>query len=141
MIDRISKRITFHPVIQAALDEGGYIAGGAGRALYLRKDMRDYLQVDGKHEKELTTTVGNMTFSFPYTMRPAGDIDIFFPSREKYNAAHERLSKMLSEKGLATALSVTFHVHLAEDKRALPNPAYKYTHNTPIQLVDRKSVV
>lgn len=135
MIERISRRITFHPVIQAALDEGGYIAGGAGRALYLRKDMRDYLQVDGKHEKELTTTVGNMTFSFPHTTRPAGDIDIFFPSREKYNAAHERLSKMLSEKGLATALSVTFHVHLAEDKRALPNPAYKYTHNTPIQLV------
>ena len=135
MIERISKRITFHPVIQAALDEGGYIAGGAARALYLRKDLRDYLQVDGKHERELTTTVGNMSFSFPHRTRPAGDIDIFFPTAEKYSAAHHRLTNMLREKGLATALSVTFHVRLAEDKRSLLNPANKYTHNTPIQLV------
>ena len=134
MIERISKRITFHPVIQAALDEGGYIAGGAARALYLRKDMRDYLQVDGKYESGVSTTVGNMSFSFPHRTRPAGDIDIFFPSSEKYSAAHERLSKMLREKGLATALSVTFHVLLAEDKHAL-SPAHKYTHNTPIQLI------
>jgi len=134
MIERISKRITFHPVIQAALDEGGYIAGGAARALYLRKDMRDYLQVDGRTKNGLPTTVGNMTFSFPHTTRPAGDIDIFFPSAEKYSAAHDRLSKMLKEKGLATALSVTFHAHLSEDKHAL-DASYMYAHNTPIQLI------
>jgi hypothetical protein len=135
MIERFSKRMLFHPVIQTALDEGGYIAGGAARALYLRKNIRDYLQVDGQHEKELVTAVGNMTFSFPHRTRPAGDIDIFFPTAEKYSAAHHRLTNMLGEKGLATALSVTFHVHLVEDKRALQNPAHKYTHSTPIQLV------
>ena len=135
MIEKISKRITFHPVIQAALDEGGYIAGGAARALYLRKNMRDYLQTDGQHSANLVTTVGNMAFSFPHRTRPAGDIDIFFPSSECYKAAHSRLIAMQGEKGLGTALSVTYHISLVDDKRELINQSDKYTHSTPIQLV------
>lgn len=135
MIEKISKRITFHPVIQAALDEGGYIAGGAARALYLRKNMRDYLQVDGQYSAETRTTVGSMAFSFPHKTRTAGDIDIFFPNSECFKAAHSRLIAMQDEKGLGTALSVTYHIKLVDDKRELINPLYKYTHSTPIQLV------
>ena len=113
MIERIIKRMSFHPVVQAALEEGGYIAGGAARVLFTRKNMREYLQI-GKYDTERveTVTVGNFTYSFPFRQKPAGDIDIFFPNETAFKTASSRIEDMTSLRGTNTALSKTYHVDM-----------------------------
>ena len=113
MIERVSKRMSFHPVVQAALEEGGYIAGGAARVLFTRKNMREYLQI-GKYDTERveTVTVGNFTYSFPFRQKPTGDIDIFFLSETAFKTASSRIEDMTSLRGTNTALSKTYHVDL-----------------------------
>jgi len=135
MIERIAKRITFHPVLQAALDEGGYIAGGAARVLFTRKNMREYLQL-GQHDTERveTVTVGNMTFSFPYRQKPAGDIDVFFPSLSAFEAASSRIRDMAGFVGMNTALSRTYHVDMTSSEAPLGLGKIPNT-STSVQLV------
>jgi hypothetical protein len=111
MIERINKRITFMPAVQACVDEGGYVAGGAARALVLRKNMQEYFQTGGFRPTVNPVSVGGMTFAFPHRPMPAGDIDVFFPTHQSLLAARERL-KAMGHRSVESALSHTYTLDL-----------------------------
>jgi hypothetical protein len=121
MIERTSKRITFMPAVQACIDEGGYVAGGAARALVLRKNMQEYFQVGGFRPKSNPVTVDGMTFDFPHRPAPAGDIDVFFPTTQSLLAARQRLTKM-GHRCLQSSLSFTYTIELNRQNQPVGFP-------------------
>jgi hypothetical protein len=126
MIERTSKRVTFMPAVQACIDEGGYVAGGAARALVLRKNMQEYFQIGGSRPKSNPVTVDGMTFDFPHRPAPAGDIDVFFPTTQSLLAARQRLTKM-GHRCLQSSLSYTYTIELNRQNQPvgfLPLPTF-----------------
>jgi hypothetical protein len=135
MIERTSKRITFMPAVQACIDEGGFVAGGAARALVLRKNMQEYFQIGGFRPKTNPVTVDGMTFSFPHRPAPAGDIDVFFPTPQSLLAAKQRLTKM-GHRCVQSSLSYTYTIelHRQNNPTGFPPPPGPADHIT-LQLI------
>lgn len=130
MIEKSKHSITFHPIVQMCLEEGGYVAGGAARALYLRKNMQEYFQIGDHGPKNQVTEIEGFKLSFPVRKKTAGDIDIFFPDKRSQSAALERLNSVKAGgHHYATALSNTFHVSLdARSKRQEDAVAVQLIH-------------
>jgi len=113
MIARARHDITFHPVIQICLEEGGYVAGGAARALFLRKNMQEYFQIGAHGPTKTLVDLGGLHINVPIKKQPAGDIDVFFPDSKKYDAALKRIKGLdFKNSSYSTSLSHTFHVHM-----------------------------
>jgi len=88
MIERETKSIQFSPFVAMCMQEGGYVAGGAARALFLRKNMEDYFQIGEHGPKETAFDIDSkMRVSFPIRSKTAGDVDVFFHSRAQFDAA------------------------------------------------------
>ena len=115
MIERERKSFTFSPFVTMCLQEGGYVAGGAARALFLRKDMQDYFQIGRCGPVATSHPISDEARLTLRTRRkPSGDVDIFFRTREQYDAAVERASqKKLGEVEMYNSdLSKTYNVRM-----------------------------
>lgn len=111
MIAKARHNITFHPAIQVCLEEGGYVAGGAARALFLRKNMQEYFQIGDHGPTKTLVDLGGLHINVPMKKQPAGDIDIFFPDAKKHDTALKRINSLdLKNASYSTSFSHTFHV-------------------------------
>jgi hypothetical protein len=130
MIERETKTIQFSPFVAMCMQEGGYVAGGAARALFLRKNMEDYFQIGEHGPKETAFDIDtNMRVSFPIRSKTAGDVDVFFHSRAQFDAAVGRAkAERLAGELYSSALSKSFSVKAGKQSQTADN-------NITVQLI------
>lgn len=120
MIERETKSVNFSPFVTMCLQEGGYVAGGAARALFLRKNMEDYFQIGEHGPKDTSFEIdAHVRINFPVRAKTAGDVDIFFRSRGQFDAAVSRAkAEDLATELFSSALSKTYSVRVRKKSAA-----------------------
>jgi hypothetical protein len=145
MIETSNHRITFHPAVRICIEEGGFVAGGAARALFLRNNMQDYFQI-GDHGPKMTETDwgGGFKIKFPARVKPAGDIDVFFPDEGKYKAALQRIKLAEYESSYSSNMSSTFHVPMMTSQGLRETVALQLIHcvfGSPVDMISNFDLV